>query len=153
VITGYHHAIAVTWQTSVDQLNEAARHLLARLAFLAPDPVPAFLLDVEIPGVVAENQHGALADLAAVSLVTIETEGERFSVHRLVQDVTRCSLDAVSSRQRVAEALGWVNAAFDGEPTDVRTWPRLDPLAPHAQSVTRHADAAGIAQPTARLMN
>ena len=152
-ITGYHHAVAVTWQTSVDQLNESAQHLLARLAFLAPDPVPAFLLDVAIPGVEAGDQHGALTDLAAVSLVTRETEGERFTVHRLVQDVTRRSLDAAASRQRVTEALGWVNAAFDGDADDVRTWPRLDPLAPHAQSVTRHADAAAIAQPTARLMN
>jgi len=152
-ITGYHHAVAATWQTSVDQLNEAARHLLARLAFLAPDPVPVFLLDVAVPGVAAEDQHGALTDLAVVSLVTREIDGERFSVHRLVQDVTRRSLDPAASRQRVTEALGWVNTAFDGDPDDVRTWPRLDPLAPHAQTVTRHADAAGITEPTGRLMN
>ena len=49
-ITGYHHAVAETWQTSVIQLTEAGRHLLERLAFLAPDPVPEFLLDVTVPG-------------------------------------------------------------------------------------------------------
>jgi tetratricopeptide (TPR) repeat protein len=152
-ITGYHHAVAVTWQTSVDQLNDAARHLLAQLAFLAPDPVPAFLLDVAIPGVEAEDQHGALTDLATVSLVTRETEGERFSVHRLVQDVTRRSLDAAASRRRMSEALSWVDAGFDGDPDDVRTWPRLDPLVPHVLSVTQWADPEGIEQPTARLMS
>jgi hypothetical protein len=99
-ITGYHRAVAATWQTSVDQLNEAARHLLARLAFFAPDPVPVFLLDVAITGMEAEDQHDALADLTAVSLVAQEGERERFSVHRLVQDVTRRSLDAPASRQR-----------------------------------------------------
>jgi hypothetical protein len=152
-ITGYHHAVAATWQTSVDQLSEAGRRLLERLAFLAPDPVPMFLLDVAIPEAKIEDLHEALADLTAVSLATQETERERFSVHRLVQDVTRRSLDAAASRRRVTEALGWVDAAFDGDPGDVRTWALLDPLAPHAQKVTRQADAAGIVEPTARLMN
>jgi tetratricopeptide (TPR) repeat protein len=152
-ITGYHNAVAAAWQTSVDQLSEAGRHLLERLAFLAPDPVPMFLLDVAVPGAEPEDQQDALADLAAVSLAAPEAEGERFVVHRLVQDVTRRSLDTATSQRRVTEALGWVNAAFEGNPQDVRTWPRLDPLAPHAQAVACHADAAGILEPTARLMN
>jgi hypothetical protein len=152
-VTHYPRAIAATWQTSVDQLGGAARHLLERLAFLAPDPVPMFLLDVAIPEDEGEDLNEALADLAAYSLATRDPEEPRFLVHGLVQDVTRRSLDATQSQQRVIEALGWLNAAFDGEPYDVRTWPRLDPLAPHAQSVTRRADAAGIAQPTGRLMN
>jgi tetratricopeptide (TPR) repeat protein len=152
-ITGYHHAVAATWQTSVDQLTEAGRHLLERLAFLAPDPVPMFLLDVPVPDAEGEDLHDGLADLAAVSLATLEVEGGRFAVHRLVQDVTRRSLDAPRSRQRVTEALGWVNTAFDGDPEDVRSWPRLDPLAPHARSATEWADRERIATPTRRLMN
>jgi tetratricopeptide (TPR) repeat protein len=152
-ITGYHHAVAATWQTSVDQLTEAGRHLLERLAFLAPDPVPVTLLDVAVPYTAAEDLDEALVDLTAVSLATRDAEGERFAVHRLVQDVTRCSLDAPAFRQRLNEALGWINAAFVGDPGDVRTWPRLEPLAPHARSVTREADAAGIPEPTALLMN
>jgi len=152
-ITGYHHAVAATWQTSVDQLTKSGRHLLERLAFLATDPVPMFLLDVAVPDVEAEDLHDGLTDLAAVSLATWEVETERFAVHRLVQDVTRSSLDARQSRQRVAEALGWVNAAFAGDPQEVRSWPRLDPLAPHAQRVTQLADSAEITAPTARLMS
>ena len=152
-VTHYPRAIAATWQTSVAQLADPARRLLERLAWLAPEPVPEFLLDVPIPEDEGEDLYEALADLAAYSLATRDPEEPRFLVHGLVQDVTRRSLDAAASRQRVTEALGWVNAAFDGDPQDVRTWPRLDPLAPHAQSVTQHADAAGIAEPTARLMN
>ena len=36
---------------------------------------------------------------------------------------------------------------------DVRNWPILDPLAPHALAVARNADAAEIAEPTALLFN
>jgi tetratricopeptide (TPR) repeat protein len=46
-----------------------------------------------------------------------------------------------------------VNAAFVGDPQDVRTWPRLDPFAPHSRSITQWADQEGIAEPTALLMN
>ena len=152
-ITGYHRAVAATWQTSVDQLSEAGRRLLERLAFLAPDPVPMLLLDVAVPGTDAEDLYDGLVDLTAVSLAMRDPEGEQFALHRLVQDVTRRSLDATQSRQRVSEALGWVHAAFDGDPGDVRSWPRLDPLAPHAQSVSQWADREGIAEPTALLMN
>jgi hypothetical protein len=35
----------------------ANRNLLGRLAFLAPDPVPVFLIDVAIPGVEAEDRE------------------------------------------------------------------------------------------------
>jgi tetratricopeptide (TPR) repeat protein len=153
-ITGYHHAVAEAWQTSVDQLGVPGRLLLERLAFLAPDPVPVFLLNVPVPGVVAEDGHAALDDLAAYSLVTREVDGAGFSVQRLVQDVTRLGLAQVGTSQaRLTEALEWVNAAFDGDADDVRNWPRLDPLAPHAESVAAHADACGIAEPTGRLMN
>jgi tetratricopeptide (TPR) repeat protein len=151
-VTHYPRAIAATWQTSVAQLTDPARHQLERLAWLAPEPVPEFLLDVPIPEDEGEDLYEALADLAAYSLATRDPAEPRFLVHGLVQEVTRRSLDA-APQQRLAEALGWVNAAFDGNPQDVRSWPRLDSLAPHAQSVTRHADATGIVEPTASLMN
>ena len=154
-ITGYHHAVAEAWDASVRQLTAPGRRLLDRLAFLAPDPVPASLLDVPVPGVEAQEEaHAALDDLAAYSLATRDAEGGAFLVHRLVQDVTRRGVEqAGTARERLAEALGWVNAAVPFETDDVRNWPRLDPLAPHAEAVAGRADAAGIADPTARLMN
>jgi tetratricopeptide (TPR) repeat protein len=149
-ITGYHHAVAETWRTSVDQLTEAGRHLLERLAFLAPEPVPVSLLDGAVPG--AADDEDALAardDLATYSLATRDADGETFLVHRFVQDVTRRGLAAAGvEQQRLTEALGWVNAAFTGDAQDVRTWPVLNPLVPHAETVAGHADAAGIAEPT-----
>jgi tetratricopeptide (TPR) repeat protein len=126
---------------------------LERLAWLAPEPVPEFLLDVAIPEDEGEDLYETLADLAAYSLTTRDPQEPRFLVHGLVQDMTRRSLDGAASQQRVTEALGWVNAAFDGDPGDLRSWARLDPLAPHGLSVTQWADRQGITEPTARLMN
>ena len=51
--------------------------------------------------------------------------------------------------QALREALEWVNAAFVGDPDDVRNWPILDPLAPHALAVARQRTQAEIAEPTA----
>ena len=152
-VTGYPRAVAVTWQTSVAQLSEGGRRLLERLAWLAPEKVPESLLDVPIPGAEAENLRDAFDDLAAYSLVTRDAEGPYFLVHRLVQDVTRRSLAGEAQQRSLFEALCWINGAFAGDPKDVRNWPTLDPLAPHARIVTAHADAASIQEPTARLLN
>src|SRR5271165_1949214 len=92
-ITGYHHAVAATWQTSVDQLTEVGKRLLGRLAFFAPDPVPMFLLDVPVPGAAAEDLREGLADLAAVSLATCGAapgdRGTRLGERRLYRVSTR----------------------------------------------------------------
>jgi tetratricopeptide (TPR) repeat protein len=152
-VTGYPRAVAVTWQTSVAQLTDAGRRLLERLAWLAPEKVPEALLNVPIPGAEGENLREAYDDLAAYSLVTHDAEGPFFLVHRLVQDVTRRSLAGEAQPRSLVEALGWINAAFAGDPTDVRTWPTFDPLAPHVRTVTTHGEAMGIPEPTGRLMN
>jgi tetratricopeptide (TPR) repeat protein len=152
-VTGYPRAVAVTWQTSVAQLTEGGRRLLERLAWLAPEKVPESLLDVPIPGAEAENLRDAFDDLATYSLVTRDAEGPFFLVHRLVQDVTRRSLVGETRQRCLVEALCWISAAFIGRAVDVRNWPILNPLSPHAHTVAANADAAGIPAPTARLMN
>jgi len=152
-VTGYPRAVAVTWQTSVAQLSEGGRRLLERLAWLAPEKVPEALIDVPIPGAEAENLRDAYDDLAAYSLVTRNAEGPFFLVHRLVQDVTRRSLAGKAQPRSLVEVLAWIDAAFPFESDDVRFWPQAEPLSPHARTVTAHADAAGIPEPTVRLMN
>ncbi len=103
------------------------------------------------------DAHEALADLYAFSLASPaevsdgKTTTAGFTIHRLVQDFTRSGM--TDERQRVAlqDALGWVNAAFVGHPSDVRTWPCLDPLAPHALAVAQCGDNAGIGEPSGQL--
>ncbi len=151
----YPCSVAVTWQTSFDQLGEPARRLLRRLAWLAPEPIPESLLDVPLAGTEVKDAdpRDALGDLETYSLATRAPNAAAFSVHRLVQDVTRRNLSDEDKRHNLEDALRWVDAAFAGDPQDIRSWPTLDPLAPHARAVVRHADAAGMAEPTARLMN
>jgi len=136
----------------VAQLTKPARHLLERIAWLASEPVPEFLLDVPVPQVDGGDLREALADLAAYSLATRDLLEPRFSVHRLVQDVTRRSLDGGTSHSRLVEALRWVDAGFVGDPEDVRTWPRLHQLIPHTQAVTLSPDEFELAQGGATTM-
>src|SRR4051812_16509519 len=157
-VSHYPASVAVTWQTSVDRLSAPARRLLERLAWLGPEPIPEWLLNVPVPGSPEEpDRRDALVELETYSLVTRDDESPAFTVHRLVQDVTRRSLrngpgDGVM-KEVLDEALRWIDDAFVGDPQDVRTWPILDPFAPHARAVVKYADAAGIADPTARLMS
>jgi tetratricopeptide (TPR) repeat protein len=157
----YAKSVAVTWQTSFDSLSEPAQRLLHVLAWLAPDPIPESLLeagggpfaveDADQPGV-ALSARDALADLDAYSLVT-RAEDFTFTVHRLVQDVTRRSGRVDGDQMYLKAALRWVEAAFVGDPQDVRSWPVLVPLAPHALTVARYADSENISRPTAWMMN
>jgi tetratricopeptide (TPR) repeat protein len=152
-VSHYPASVAVTWQTSFDRLAAPSRRLLQRLAWLAPEPIPESLLDMPVPDLAEPDPHAALVQLETYSLVTRAAETPTFTVHRLVQDVTRRSLADDAANASRTEALRWVDAAFAGDPQDVRTWPTLDPLAAHARAVVTYADAAGIAAPTARLLN
>jgi tetratricopeptide (TPR) repeat protein len=152
-ITKYPRAVAATWQTSVDQLAPAGRRLLERLAWFGPEPIPNFLLEVPVPDLAANDFVDTLANLADYSLARRNVDKQEFSIHRLVQDVTRRGLVEQERRRTLIEALAWVNAAFAGDPQDIRTWSRLDPLAPHVRVVAEFADGAEITEPTAWLMN
>ena len=151
----YPSSIAITWQTSFDRLGESARRFLQRLAWLAPELVPESLLEVPVPGLepAEVDPYDDLSELEAYSLVARAADTPSFSVHRLVQEVGRLRQRDDQARAVLAETLQWINAALVGEPQDVRNWPVLEPLAPHAQAVALHADAAGIAEPTNRLLN
>lgn len=160
----YPCSVAVTWLTTFEHLSQPARCLLERLAWFAPDPVPEWLLE-RGGGPFGSREAGggestsdamdALAELEDYSLVKRAGDAASpvFSVHRLVQDVTRRALREEADHQTLRQSLHWVNTAFEGDSQDVRTWPMLDPLAPHAQAVVQYADAVGIPEPTSRLMN
>ena len=155
----YDHdvGLAATWAASVEKLTPESRRLLDRLAFLAPDPIPRFALDVAVPEAEDYDAYEARAGLYAYSLAT-QAKGEDsaaqgFVVHRLVQDFARRAMTDERRAAALREALGWVNTAFVGDPQDVRNWPVLDPLAPHAVAVARRADEAKIAEPTRRVFH
>jgi tetratricopeptide (TPR) repeat protein len=156
----YDHdvGLAATWAASVEKLTPESRRLLDRLAFLAPDPIPDSLLDVPVPGEAAEyDAYEARAGLYAYSLAA-QAKGEDgaakgFAVHRLVQDFARRAMTDERRAEALRETVQWVNAAVPFDSDDVRNWPTLDPLAPHALAVARSADKAEIEDPTGRLFN
>jgi tetratricopeptide (TPR) repeat protein len=83
--------------------------------------------------------------------VTRDSDTPEFTVHGLLQDVTRKGLTEEERRVLLGLALGWVSAAFKGEPQDARSWPVLDPLLPHALAVAEHPDSESVEGPIARL--
>lgn len=157
-LTNSERTLATTWATSVKRLSPAGRRLLDRLAMLAPDPIPDSLLEVPGPGALGgEDAQPARAGLYAYSLIS-RARGEDgvapgLVVHRLVQDFARRAMTSERRAEALREAVEWVDAAVPIASDDVRTWPVLNPLAPHALAVARRADEAGIAEPTARLFN
>ncbi len=149
----YPASVAITWETTFSQLPEPARQLLEVLSWLAPDPIPLFLFDAaplvrEIP-----DPRGALAGLRRFSLARFDTAGDAVVIHRLVQEITRGRVHETNRRDKLRVALSTVNAAAPYDADDVRTWNKWTPLAPHADAVSRFADAEGVAEPTGRLMN
>ena len=154
-LTQYPASLAITWLTSFEQLGEAARTLLRRLAWLSPAPIPESLLEVAIAGE-APNPGGAfdaLVELEGLSLLNRSSEAHQFVVHRLVQEVTRLRQELAQEPHELAAALDWIDAAFVGEAQDIRSWPVLVPLEPHAKAVANFAAGAGVTGATARLMS
>jgi tetratricopeptide (TPR) repeat protein len=153
-LMGYRSSVAATWLTSFNELDAAAQTLLNRLAWLAAEPIPRTLLEVPVPDAAVLDPEESLLQLLQYSLATLSVDKHFFSIHQLVQDVTRTRLEGEIRRQTFEAALGHLDAVFIGEQHDVRTWPLLSPLQPHALAVTmKHASEFGNPEPTGRLLN
>jgi tetratricopeptide (TPR) repeat protein len=148
----YPASVAVTWETTFAQLTEPERRLLDVLSWLAPDPIPLYLFGAEPLVEAIPDVRTALAALVGYSLARFDASGNAVLVHRLVQEITRGRVPAADRTSTLQLALNAVNDVAAGDPHDVRTWPIWQPLAAHAESVSRYADTAGIANPTDRLM-
>jgi len=140
--------VAVPSQSPRASLGKA---ILRLLSFLGLHPA------LGSAGKETGGARDALAGLYAYSLAT-QAKGEDGAarglvVHRLVQDFARRAMTDERRAEALREALAWVDSAFVGAADDVRSWPVLDPLAPHALAIARRADGAAIAEPTGRLFN
>ena len=155
----YPASVAITWETSFAKLDEPAKQLLRILAFMAPNPIPESLLDVEVEessmGELTDpnSRREALLQLRKYSLVDRDLDRETFSVHRLVQQATQANMPDDARRIALERGLAWLNAAMQGNPQDVRTWPSLEPLAPHTDATCTAAEKAGVTDGAPRLLN
>ncbi len=167
----YSRSLAVTWQTTLDRLGAGKIALLRLLAWLAPDPVPMFVLEGEArEGIwreaivlfrqestegraAADELRAELVTLANYSLLRWDTEAQTVAVHRVVQEILRTRLTEQKRREWLILSLRLVDAAAPSDPDEVRTWRRWNPLRPHVAYIVAEADAGGIVDPTTRLMS
>ena len=145
-LTKYPRAVVTTWDTTVEQLSQEGQALLRQLSWLAPEPIPRLIL----PDVPAQD---SLAELANFSLAKFEEGGERFRIHRLVQDFTRERQSDQERDRSLRSMLETFNKTECGDPQDVRSWPIWDPVRPHLSMLTTHAGRYGIAELPTRVMN
>jgi tetratricopeptide (TPR) repeat protein len=165
----YPRSVAVTWDTTMREVGDGGQALLRVLCWLAPDPIPRTLLEGEKSDAIFAKAYetasgmrddspitvdDALAELAAYSMVKFDkASGETFIIHRLVQEVMRENIASGKEKPWLLAALRFLRAAAIGDPADVRSWPRLEPLAPHLAAVVQPAAKLGIAAPTSDLTN
>ena len=146
----YPRSLAITYQTSVDQLSEPAREFFQILSWFAPDPIPFFVLGSEHA---PASARPLLAEIENLSLAQRNEDGSAFTIHRLVQEITRQQQVALPPPPGLVTALDWISGLFVGDSQNVSDWPVLDPLASHARTIAFHAIAHTILEPSGLLLN
>jgi tetratricopeptide (TPR) repeat protein len=146
----YPRSLAVTYQTSIDQLSEPAKEFFRVLSWLAPDPIPFVALDGDQA---PTDARALLAELENLSLARRDAADSAFTVHRLVQEITRQQQSSQVSPPALIIALGWLDGLIVQEAFDFSTWPKLEPLVPHAHAAALKGLECNIPTPTARLLN
>ena len=149
----YHSSVAQTWLTTYSVLSEVAQKLLNRLSWFGPESIPNSILKIQIEAIEPNGIEAAFFELKKYSMVQPNFEKEEFTIHRLVQDVTRQWQQKDTNTMQLAESLNWLNDAFAGDPRDVRNWPVLEPIVQHCIAVCFYAEQSSIYDPTARLLN
>ncbi len=167
----YPRSVAVTWQTTMQQLGAGEIALLRLLSWFAPEPLPLFvlegnkaeslwreavrLLNSESPDLAGASGQvrDAFVTLANYSIVRFDTAGETVTMHRVMQEIMRSRSPQGAWEHWLTLALRLLDAADPGDPDDVRTWPRWNPLRPHVALAVERGDKMAILEPTAMLMN
>jgi tetratricopeptide (TPR) repeat protein len=152
----YPAPVATAWELCFQALERdapAAAQLLELLAFFAPDEIPIRLFAErpdQLPDALASivsRPIGVDTELVRPLLrySLVEREGDDLSVHRLVQAVTRSRIGEERRRERAAEAVQLLEAAFDFDETRPSGWAWCARLLPHALAGAAHAEGLGVA--------
>jgi len=160
----YENTVRTTWSLAFEQVQRRcppAADLFNLCSFMAPDAIDvrdlvaaADKLPARLAATLKDDLalNDARAALLSFSLICVE--GERLSVHRLVQEVARNRLQAAARDEWQKAALAVVNAIFPQESYDVRTWPMCAKWVAHALYVTSLRHSATLSpRDTSRLLN
>nr|WP_272917945.1 tetratricopeptide repeat protein [Actinomadura rayongensis] len=152
--------IARIWRLTLDNLTPLARELLRVLAWWAPQDIPRTLLTpLADPATLA----AALGDLAAYSMITLNTE--TITVHRLVQAIARTPDPRTPEQngdphRRPADIHTACHAATDllsrarpTNPYDLAGWPTWRTLLPHVDALTQRTTPDSDTPTTSRLLD
>jgi hypothetical protein len=128
--------------------------LLNLCAFLAPDDIPKsqFLGEKDFPEPLASSTTDEfafdeiVAELRRYSLIS--GTGDKFSVHQLVQAVTRDRLTEDEQKKWSPVSVRLLNSAFQFGQDDVKSWENCASLLPHALASARFAEELGILSET-----
>ncbi len=171
--TGKEHPepVATTWSLSfeqVERLNPMSTDLLRVCAFLAADAIPEDLLLEGATELSARLQplttdttriNDALGILQGYSFVKRDPQERTLSIHRLVQEVLKASMDEQTRRAWAERVVKAVNLAFP-DVSDVTLRMQCERFLPHALVCTRliedygfeFAEAARLLNQTARYL-
>ena len=147
----YPSSVAVTWQTTVEQLRTAERALLNVLAWLAPEPVPYLVLKYWL--VDGSEAGDALSGLASWSVVRWTAEGDAFSVHRLVQEITRQRLSDTEKQDTLEATIAVLDSALPLPEWDQKGWRLWEQLAPHCRTLLNRLQDNVLEPKATRIMN
>jgi hypothetical protein len=123
--------------------------LLELVAFLAPEPIPLFLISehadlLEAPLRTVATDPDALADtlgaLVGYSLARRSPDG--FQLHRLVQAVIRHQLPPDRQQATAERVVALLAAASPGDPDDPASWTTYAALAPHVLATAPLGDSS-----------
>jgi tetratricopeptide (TPR) repeat protein len=146
----YPSSVATTWQASVDQLALPERLLLNILAWFSPEPTPKSLLEgVTVDGTDARE---ALSGLISCSLVRWNADGDNFTIHRLVQEITRERLPDDQKHDTLDLALAILNGGVPAPEWDQKGWRLWEQLAPHCRTLLNRLQDHVLEPKATRIM-
>jgi tetratricopeptide (TPR) repeat protein len=142
--------VATTWQVSLERVRSTAGAtvLLEVCGFLGPEEIPRELFAQQLDPPAAElhrlAQDPFARDAAVAALrrfALAKADEQTLTVHRLLQQVVRDSLDPATKTARVGEAVRLLNQAMPfGGHSDPGLWPVCARLLPHSLAATEHAE-------------
>ena len=162
----YPQTVATTWLLNFQQVaaeSAAAAELLQLSAFLGAGAIPFELLGAgrgelgpTLGAALAADEslsvYELLQPLARFSLVRVDRTERTYSVHRLVQEVTKGQLSEASRRAWAERAVRGLNAAFPSP--DFENWATCERLAQQGLAASELIATYGLqSNVSARLLN
>jgi tetratricopeptide (TPR) repeat protein len=142
-----HETVTRTFTLAFEKLGLRAGEIVRMASFLAPDAIPE---DILAEGNQPDSEfRDAVANAARYSLIRRSPATRTIDIHRLVQDVAKDTMDAVSMRSCVERVAEYLAGSFPEE-IEFGTWSLCDRLVPHARVVAAELlrlsiESAGVA--------